>query len=572
MERARRISIQLDHVLTLHEHVLTFSILGHVRLWFCSVVTAVQVGGCKRGRRIAARSTHVSRSLARQQALPQFEGQRRDLRVVCPAEHLDCFISHTWKTSRWKKHMALSLQFNFVGAYALAFLVGVFIVVLGALQLLPVVETVASDRVAEPRAPCGMLAISVVFHVALNGACSPLLRFHRSLAFVDKTCIHQTDEAVQQRGTENLSMFIFFSWDFVVLYTKSYLQRLWTVYELASQLILQPQGRIVMLDLDAAPTVFLASAVWMISQCGGFVFKMKSLQGSHPPVVDRRRGFVPWLAAFIPFLLTTHLLRRRAKAHSRSIDELVQKFSLRSAACVREADRAPVERNVVEMLKSQGRLARDGGREEGMDMFDQLVRERLPHAVHVRYHYRDALAVAIVPLGEAFDSAASGLHARESLRVMAHRVCYWIFWHALIAPLLLLLVSTLTKQRLTPDGFCDGVYTLCVFVALVCATTGFERCCLLLAPVLGHQRHIPVRLRAGHCGLFGGRVLADGAAVDVVEEGSEIFHNEGGLNDDRFEATSHLRSGPSQRRQQFDVKFIIPGRACRVLIFQRLCI
>ena len=126
------------------------------------------------------------------------------------------------------------------------------------------------------------------------------------------------------------------------------------------------------------------------------------------------------------------------------------------------------------MLKSQGRLARDGGREEGMDMFDQLVRERLPHAVHVRYHYRDALAVAIVPLGEAFDSAASGLHARESLRVVAHRVCYWIFWHATIVPLLLLLVSTLTKQRLTHDGFCDGVYTLCVFFALVCAATGLN--------------------------------------------------------------------------------------------------
>ena len=32
------------------------------------------------------------------------------------------------KTPRWKKHMALSLQCNFVGAYALAFLVGVLVV------------------------------------------------------------------------------------------------------------------------------------------------------------------------------------------------------------------------------------------------------------------------------------------------------------------------------------------------------------------------------------------------------------------------------------------------------------
>ena len=97
-----------------------------------------------------------------------------------------------------------------------------------------------------------MLTVSVVFHIALNGGCSPLLCFHRSLAFVDKACIHQTDEALKNRGIENLLHLLLVG---VVLYTKSYLQRLWTVYELASHLLLQPQGRIVMLDLDAAPTV-----------------------------------------------------------------------------------------------------------------------------------------------------------------------------------------------------------------------------------------------------------------------------------------------------------------------------
>ena len=324
------------------------------------------------------------------------------------------------------------------------------------------------------RAPSGMLAVFVVFHVALNTACSPLLRFNRSLAFVDKACIHQTDVTLKHRGIENLSTFVFFSWDFVVLYTNNYLQRLWTVYEMASHLILQPQGRILTLDLDAAPTVFLASAFLMIKQWEVFVSKIKRLEGVLPSIVLRGRAYVPALLAFIPVLWGTSLLRRRAKAHTRSIDELVQNFSVRSAACVCEADRAPVEINIVEMLKSQGQLARDGGHEEGMDMFDQLVRERLPPALHIRYCYRDALAVGIVFLGEAFDSVASGLYARESLRVVAPRVCYMIFWHAAGAPLLLLLLSTLTKQRLTLDGFCDKVYTLCVGVAVMCVAFGLE--------------------------------------------------------------------------------------------------
>ena len=69
---------------------------------------------------------------------------------------------------------------------------------------------------------------------------------------------------------------------------------------------------------------------------------------------------------------------------------------------------------------------------------------------------------------------ASGLHARESLRVVSPRVCYWIFSNAAGAPLLLLLFSTLNEQRLTLDGFCDGVYTLYVFVEVMCVGVGLE--------------------------------------------------------------------------------------------------
>ena len=188
----------------------------------------------------------------------------------------------------------------------------------------------------------------------------------------------------------------------------------------------------------------------------------------------RRYFSIATPATLISFLLTTILMRRRAKTHSRSVDELVHTFSVRSAACVCESDRAAVEKNIVEMLKGQGCLEPDAGHEEGTDMFDQLIRVRLPPALNVRCYYRDALAIGIVHLGEAFDSVASGLYARESLRFCAPRVCFWIAWHTVGAPLFLLLLSTLAKQRLTLDGFCDRVYTFSVFVAVFCAAFGFE--------------------------------------------------------------------------------------------------
>ena len=152
------------------------------------------------------------------------KGSAETYELSVPADHLNCFVSLTWNAPRWRKHMALSLQFNFVGAYALSFLVGVLVVVLDALQLLPVVETEASHGVEEPRAPSGMLAVFVVFHVALNSA--------SAAPFPQVTCVcgqsmHSPDrrdpEATWHREPVHVRLF---SWDFVVLYTNNYLQRL----------------------------------------------------------------------------------------------------------------------------------------------------------------------------------------------------------------------------------------------------------------------------------------------------------------------------------------------------------
>ena len=228
--RGRRKGFQLDHVLALHERVLTFfhhwprqSCSGLVSPKLCNMEDLIRRVDQLRGFFLSAILSCGSR------LFQSSEGSAETYELSVPAEHLDYFISHTWSTPRWKKHMALSLHFNFVGAYALAFIVGVLVVVLGGLQHLPVVETVAADQVEEVRAPCGMIAVFVVFHVVLNSGSTPLLFFNRTLAFLDKACIHQTDEALKQGCIENLSMFVFFSWDFLVLFSKSYFQRLWTV-------------------------------------------------------------------------------------------------------------------------------------------------------------------------------------------------------------------------------------------------------------------------------------------------------------------------------------------------------
>jgi hypothetical protein len=60
------------------------------------------------------------------------------------------------------------------------------------------------------------------------------------LLFLDRACINQLDDDLKQRGIEHLAAFVYYSWSMLICYSDEYLQRLWTVYEVASFLMLHP--------------------------------------------------------------------------------------------------------------------------------------------------------------------------------------------------------------------------------------------------------------------------------------------------------------------------------------------
>merc|ERR1719353_1430690 len=67
--------------------------------------------------------------------------------------------------------------------------------------------------------------------------------------FLDKTCIHQTDTDLQAAGIRKLGAFLRKSRTMVVLYGEEYLQKLWTVYEIASFLTLSPGSPIAIIHV-----------------------------------------------------------------------------------------------------------------------------------------------------------------------------------------------------------------------------------------------------------------------------------------------------------------------------------
>ena len=173
-----------------------------------------------------------------------------------PVDHLDAFISHNWCVSRRRQWLALCLQYHLLVAVVGSFLTAAVLAcmtTLGILHLSPV-----DARREREGVYCGVLGF-LTFHTLLLFGADVLPRgcLWPSKVFLDKACIHQVDENLKRQGIESLGSFLCFSWSFVVLYTRDYTQRVWTVYEMACFLCFHPEGRLVWLPVNLPPLVLV---------------------------------------------------------------------------------------------------------------------------------------------------------------------------------------------------------------------------------------------------------------------------------------------------------------------------
>ena len=114
--------------------------------------------------------------------------------------------------------------------------------VLGLLTVVGALPTVEIAWSKYPEGICCRLLITPICLgvLLLGGEVRSVLGCQGPLLFLDKTCISQDDPERKRKGIRKLGAFLMNSSTMVVLYTDLYLQRLWTVYEVASFLSLHP--------------------------------------------------------------------------------------------------------------------------------------------------------------------------------------------------------------------------------------------------------------------------------------------------------------------------------------------
>lgn len=374
-------------------------------------------------------------------------------------EQIGDFLSHNWSTARADKFLTLAVFYNTGPAVLAAWSVGALSFALTLAGYLPWFDFKPWSVVCLNSWISGHLAFFLVFFFLQDF--SRLLPVSPRLVFLDRACINQRDAVWQRKGIENLAAFLRMSRRMVVIYSGTYLQRLWTVYELASFLLLHPET----LRISFLPVAWVRSVASFI--LGGFLlsvlhwllFFWLHAEGLHRAVPGALYMFISILAnVFWSFSV------RSWQRHRHSMEETIARFSIRSAVCAVEADRRLVEGNIVTFMSCRGWASAERP-QEALEKFDEAVRTQLPKCLEASLEGRGlpywmTMTCAMTFVLFAMDHAAAEISAGSgAVRILAEA------WHNVlvtfcVGPLAIAGMNAVLGRRLHIRGKAEACLCL----------------------------------------------------------------------------------------------------------------
>ncbi|CAK0849871.1 unnamed protein product [Prorocentrum cordatum] len=388
----------------------------------------------------------------RGEVLHNSAGTERHYAMSRRVEAIDVFVSHNWCTPRAQKFRALSVFFSLD---AVVLLVGALSLSMASLQaagVLPVLDMLGDDGQAYRSAEYGVVSGTLVLFLGLHllQDIRALLPFGGATVFLDKTCIDQVDEDRKRHGIESLAAFVRHSRCMVVVYSDSYLHKLWTVYELACFLTLHKKDKLHVIPV-ILPSVLAMGVVTILVVClcdmvVHIAVVREALVGMG---LENTACYLTFAVAF-PFAVAFCIAWRNWLRVKARIEKQSENFSIHQAECFNEADRPLVKRSIARFMKVISAIAKDATDEAALDAFDKKVRTEMPKALAqsvgkagVRYKH---VVVIFLPLAlQTIDGAGILMREGASARkVGLHIMGGWVVRLAvypLMIPMLTLLMG-----------------------------------------------------------------------------------------------------------------------------------
>eukprot|EP00928_Gymnodinium_smaydae_P097740 TRINITY_DN8925_c0_g1_i1.p1 TRINITY_DN8925_c0_g1~~TRINITY_DN8925_c0_g1_i1.p1 ORF type:complete len:578 (+),score=40.15 TRINITY_DN8925_c0_g1_i1:29-1735(+) len=228
----------------------------------------------------------------------------QDYTLSKKVESIDAFISHDWCAPRVHKFITLCFFYNAKAACVCSVVVAVVTVII----------TISSSSVVRPQYVCPLAwwLCFLFWHRVRT-----VLTLRPVMMFLDKLCIHQTDEEKKKLGILALAGFLRKSRVMLILWSPRYFTRLWCAYELVSWFRLHE---------NASTVIFLpisyAFALVMMVCFGSIYLALRSANIGYWNMFFEIVWLIPGLVLFLHSVIAT-----------RNVFEQISSFSIRSSKC-----------------------------------------------------------------------------------------------------------------------------------------------------------------------------------------------------------------------------------------------
>ena len=232
------------------------------------------------------------------------------------------FVSHDWQTSRWLKYASLLVLPNSRAAALATLVVSLALGLLVAYEVWPNYSWLVS---------IGYLTFALFFlfwqHIRD-------IFWAPKLAFLDKLCIPQDDEEVKEKCILGLAGFLKRSGKLVILFSESYIGRLWCIYEITA--FMRMHSSQVHIDMQTVPVVLpllilLHAAWWFAVRLLTFLIWQTSQGSSTMNVLA-----VVAVGLAVMFLITYPLqawVGRRLTKNLQSLSRQLREFDVHESKC-----------------------------------------------------------------------------------------------------------------------------------------------------------------------------------------------------------------------------------------------
>lgn len=302
-----------------------------------------------------------------------------------PVDSLSYFVSHSWRTSRLVKHMALCVHFNLeraAFASATANLL-VFTLQLFCREALPpwlVIDQVhvADYSFARGGMLCQLTAPLVFIPVLLFGHAFD----HDCTCFLDIACISQTDERKKATGIASLGAILDRSERMLVLCDGHYFSRLWCLFEISAFTKRAGASRIDLVALHVPLRIagwvlcfalFYAAMTSVLWPVVGTTIMSLMYESTSPITIPLYTTV--WMLIGMPAVLFAEV---EARAIRTALVGL-RRFKLTDAQCYSDADRAAILALISQWWTDHASGETDPARLRalGFHRFERFVRHQL---------------------------------------------------------------------------------------------------------------------------------------------------------------------------------------------------